>query len=306
MRAETVEAVRAFSRFYTRRIELLSEGILHSPYSLGEARLVFEIAHGEPETAAQLGRRLGLDRGYLSRTVSSLERRGLVSREAIPGKARQRHLGLTPEGKAAADALEAASQAQLRGLLAHLDGHDERKLAEALARVTRLMTPPGEHPRSIVLRPPRPGDYGWVVSRHGALYAGEYGWDETFEALVAEIVAAHVRHHDPRRERVYIAELDGEPAGSIFLVRGDDEETAKLRLLFVESWARGAGLGRGLVDTAIAEARALGYRRIVLWTNDILVAARRLYETTGFRLVAREPHHSFGHDLVGETWELEL
>lgn len=303
MQDDTVEAVRRFSRFYTRRIELLSDAILDSPYSLGEVRCLYEIAHQEPMTSADLARALAMDPGYLSRILRGLERRGIVRKLETEG--RKRRLALTDDGNAAMTALEETSKRQLRSLLAHLDGNDERSLQDALRRVERLMTPPSERRRSIVLRPPRPGEYGWVVSRQGAIYAQEYRWDETFEALVCEIVADFVRTHDPRRERAFIGEIDGEPAGSIFLVRQDDE-TAKLRLLFVESWARGSGLGRRLVQAVIDEARALGYRRLVLWTNDCLHAARRIYETTGFRLTGSEAHRSFGHDLVGQTWELDL
>ncbi len=306
MQTDTLETVRRFSRFYTRRIELLGEGILDSPHTLGEVRLLYEIAHGEPTSAADLARSLSMDPGHVSRTLAGLEKRGLLARTPAPGEARRRHIALTAAGETAVAALEAASQEQIRTLLSHLGEADERMLRETLRRAERLMTPPSERARTVVLRPPRPGDHGWVVSRHAALYSTEYRWDETFEAMVAEIVAGYVRDHDPQRERAFIAELDGEPAGSIFLVRGDDPETAKLRLLFVEPWARGAGLGRRLVEAVVAEARALGYRRIVLWTNDILHAARHIYEAAGFRCTAREPHHSFGHDLVGETWELVL
>ena len=301
MREETVEAVRRFSRFYTQRLEVLDEGILKSPFSLGEVRTLYEIAHGQPASAADLARALGVDPGYLSRTLRGLERRGLIRRE--PG-ARKMSLALTKDGTDAVRTLESASVEQLRGLLSHLDTCGEDALRKALRSAERLMRPDSVA-RPIVLRPPRPGEYGWVVQRHGAIYAAEYRWDETFEALVAEIVAAYIRDHDSARERVFVGELDGEPAGAIFLVRQDDT-TAKLRLLFVESWARGSGLGGALVHAVIAEARALGYCKLVLWTNDCLHAARKIYERTGFRLVESAPHRSFGHDLIGETWELDL
>ncbi|ESR26905.1 bifunctional helix-turn-helix transcriptional regulator/GNAT family N-acetyltransferase [Lutibaculum baratangense] len=303
MHDETIEAVRSFSRFYTRKIEVLGDGILKSRFSLAQVRVLYEIAHGADVTAADLARTLATDPGQLSRMLRGLERQRLIRKEEAEG--RRLHLRLTDAGVDEMAALEEASRDQLRRELSHLGPADERALREAMRRVERLMTPPSGRPRAIVLRPPRPGDLGWVVSRHGAIYAEEYGWDSSFEALVADIVAEFDKAHDPRRERVLIGEVDGEPAGSVFLVR-QDEETAKLRLLFVESWARGTGLGRRLVETVIADARALGYRRIVLWTNDCLTAARSLYERLGFRMVASEPHHSFGHDLVGETWELEL
>ena len=301
---DCVTAVRRFSRFYTRRLGLLHEGLLGSPFSLTEGRLIYELAQMEGATARELGTELGLDSGYLSRILQSFEERGLITRRSSETDRRQMLLSLTDAGRQAFTAIDARSREEVRVLLDRLNIQQQQHLAKALREVEALMggNPPAH--RACVLRSPRPGDYGWVVHRHGALYAQEYGWDETFEALVAEIVAGFARLHDPQREACWIADQDG-VVGSVFLVRGD-EDTAKLRLLYVEPSTRGSGIGRTLVETCIAFARNAGYRRMTLWTNDVLVAARRIYQGVGFRLIESEPHHSFGHDLIGEQWELAL
>lgn len=303
--AEATIAVRRFTRFYTRQIGLLNEGLLKSPFSLAEARVLYEIANRDRVAASDLTRDLGLDAGYLSRMLRALQGRGLVVRAPSAEDGRRYDLCLTEAGRSAFAGLDEGSCRQVQAMLEPLPGPDRQRLVAAMATIERLL---GDAPRSsepYVLRPHRPGDMGLVASRQGALYAREYGWDETFEALVAEIVAGFVRNFDRRRERCWIAERDGEMLGSIFLVKESDA-VAKLRLLYVEPAARGTGLGRRLVAECLAFARACGYRRVTLWTNDILHAARRIYQDEGFRLVRAEPHHSFGKDLVGQYWELEL
>ena len=301
--ASHIEGVRRFSRFYTRRIGLLQEGLLGSPFSLAEARVIWELAHREAATATGLGADLGLDAGYLSRILRSLEAGGLIERRRSPQDGRQSLISLTGEGRDAFAGLDARSSAQIKGLLDRLPSWDQDRLVDAMGTIEGLLEPAAAGP--VTLRSHRPGDMGWVVHRHGVLYAEEYGWDERFEALVAAIVAEFVQHHDPRRERCWIAEKDGEVVGSAFVVRESDD-AAKLRLVYVEPKARGLGIGQRLVAEAIRFARQQGYARITLWTNDILVAARRIYEGAGFTLVKEEKHHSFGHDLVGQFWSLDL
>lgn len=300
-----VRAVRRFNRFYTGRIGVLQEGYLASPFGLTEVRVLYELAHRDDATAGELARELGLDPGYLSRILRGFVRRGLVAKESSRVDGRQRLLRLTPAGRDAFAPLQERSRAEIRGLLDRLPAADQERVVAAMATVEGLLDARPEPAIPYLLRPPRPGDMGWVVGRHGALYADEYDWDERFEGLVAGIVAAFVADRDPRRERCWIAERDGEPVGSVFLVR-QTEEVAKLRLLLVEPAARGLGIGGRLVEECVRFARAAGYRTLTLWTNDVLHAARHLYERAGFRMVAAAPHHSFGHDLVGQTWELAL
>lgn len=299
---EQIAALRRFNRFYTRRIGLLDEGLLKSPFTLTQARLLYDLAHGGKQTAQDLRRALGLDAGYLSRLIKGFEERGLIERRPAPD-GRQALLALSEAGRAAFAPLDRASAEQASGELETLNQAQRHALVAAMARVERLLGTPG--PAEIVLRPPRPGDFGWVIHRHARLYHEEYDWDGSFEALAAEVVGRFVRDFDPEREDCWIAEVEGEIAGSIFLVR-QDEATAKLRLLYLEPWARGLGLGRRLVETCVARARELGYRELVLWTNSILTAARHIYETCGFELIGEEPHRSFGQNLVGQTWRLRL
>ena len=302
-----VEAIRRFNRFYTQQIGVLREGLLRSPYSLTEARVIYELAHHERTTATHLSRELGLDAGYLSRILRSFEERGLIERRASEEDGRRNLVSLTSRGEAAFAELNAASRGQIEALLATLSEEQQRHLLDAMGTIQGLLAAPPEHRVPYILRPHQPGDMGWVVHRHGVLYAREYGWDETFEALVAEIVARFIREFDGSRERCWIAEREGEPAGSVFLVRHPEREgVAKLRLLLVEPTARGLGIGGRLVAECTRFARRAGYRRITLWTNSVLVAARGLYEREGYELVEEEPHRSFGRDLVGQTWELEL
>jgi DNA-binding MarR family transcriptional regulator/N-acetylglutamate synthase-like GNAT family acetyltransferase len=302
---EHIEAVRRFSRFYTRRIGVLHEGLLDSPFTLTEGRVVYELAHHETTTAAELARELDLDPGYLSRMLKSLEERGYLVRQPAQDDGRQTILALSEQGEAAFAEINARSRAQVAGLLDPLGPDDRTRLVEALATARRLL---GETPQRRVpylLRGHQPGDIGWAIHRHGALYAEEYGFDETFEALVAEICAQFLKSFDATRERCWIAERDGENVGCVFLVRQCDA-VAKLRCLLVEPRARGLGIGARLVEECIRFARLKGYGKITLWTNSNLLAAIRLYERAGFALVTEEPHHSFGHDLIGQTWELAL
>jgi DNA-binding MarR family transcriptional regulator/GNAT superfamily N-acetyltransferase len=302
---EQVAAVRRFNRFYTQKIGALGEGLLGSPFSLAEARVLYELAHRDRPTAAELGRDLGLDAGYLSRILRGFRTRGLLARTPSASDGRQSHLALTRRGRAAFAPLDARSREEIGRMLARLSAGDRRRLVEAMGTVESLLGAPPDRRAPYLLRPPRPGDMGWVVQRHGALYAQEYGWNEQFEAFVAGIVARFIERQDPRKERGWIAEKDGEAVGSVFLVK-QSATVAKLRLLIVDPRARGLGIGERLVDECIAFARQAGYRRITLWTNSVLHAARRIYARAGFRLVRRERHESFGRALVGEYWELAL
>jgi DNA-binding MarR family transcriptional regulator/GNAT superfamily N-acetyltransferase len=300
-----VEAVRRFTRFYTRRIGVLHEGLLGSPFSLAEGRVLYEVAQREGITAAELGKNLGLDAGYLSRILRGFEEKGLIVRRPSERDRRQALLSLTLAGREAFGAIDARSRDEISSLLAPLAGTERERLVATLRAVEDLLTPDPSRKAAYTLRPHQPGDMGWVIHRQGLLYNREYGWDETFEALVAEICAAFIKNFDPRRERCWIAETDGEIVGSVFLVR-QSGEIAKLRLLYVEPKARGAGLGRHLVWECIRFAKDSGYRTLTLWTNDVLHAARKIYVAEGFRLVAEERHRSFGHDLVGQNWDLDL
>ncbi len=304
--ANRVEDVRRFSRFYTRKIGLLHQRAYRSPFSLTEVRVLYEIAHRDRPTAAQLVADLGLDPGYLSRILGGFERKGLLERRRSSTDARQSLLSLSRRGSKAFRPLDRRSAVEVGAMLHSLSTAGQKRIVEAMREIETLLgnSAIGGKPR-ITLRSPRPGELGWVVERHGTLYAGEYGYDENFEALVAEIVAKFVQHFDPRRERCWIAEKDGELAGSVFLVK-KSKTVAKLRLLLVEPSARGFGIGSRLVEECVSFARQSGYRRIALWTQSELLAARRIYQRAGFELVARHPHRSFGKRLVAETWERNL
>ncbi|MGE0500167.1 MAG: GNAT family N-acetyltransferase [Rhizobiaceae bacterium] len=300
----TIDAVRHFSRFYTRRIGLLEDGFLHSDFTLTEGRILYELAQRGSASATDLCRDLGLDAGYLSRIVKRFARDGLIARKRDMSDARRTLLSLTSKGLAAFKPLEAESRTQIGELLAPLGAAERKKVVDAMAGIEAALE---RRPAvaDVTLRPHRVGDIGLVASRQALIYHREYGWDIAYEALAVEILASFVRDFDADRERAWIAELDGEMVGAVFLVRKDDE-TAKLRLLHVEPAARGLGLGRRLVDECIRFGREKGYRTLTLWTNDVLVAARKIYVAAGFRLVAEDRHHSFGKDLVGQTWELAL
>ena len=302
---QRVETARRFNRFYTRKIGVLDEGAYESPFSLTQVRVLYELAHRDRPTATELGRELGLDPGYLSRILRVFEKRGLVARTRSPADGRQSHLARTGQGRKVFAPLNARSHDEVAAMLSSLSSGEQRRLIVAMQEIERLLGERASSQRSVLLRPPQPGDLGWVVQRHGAVYAQEYGYDESFEALVAEIVAHFVQHYDARRERCWIAEQDGENAGCVFLVK-KSATVAKLRLLLVEPTARGTGLGSRLVGECGQFAREAGYRTVTLWTQSELTAARRLYEKAGFKLTRRERHHSFGKDLVAETWDLAL
>lgn len=303
--SQPIQAMRHFNRFYTRQIGVLQEKLLQSPFSLTEARVIYELAHQETTTATDLCKELGLDAGYLSRILLGFKKRGLIDKRPSKTDGRQSVLRLTEKGQATFAKLNADSHNEIGTMLSPLSPADQNRLIGAMQAIEGLLGARPEHKVSYLLRPPRPGDMGWVVHRHGVLYSEEYGWDEHFEALVAEIVAKFVQDYDPKRERCWIAERDGENVGSVFLVKKSDT-VAKLRLLLVEPKARGLGVGSRLVDECIRFARQVGYTKITLWTNSVLLAARHIYEKAGFKRVEEEPHHSFGYDLVGENWELAL
>jgi DNA-binding MarR family transcriptional regulator/GNAT superfamily N-acetyltransferase len=303
---DRVASVRRFSRFYTRRIGVLHEGLLGSPLSLTEGRVIWELAQRETATAAELAAELGLDAGYLSRILGGFERRGLIDRRPSKRDGRQSDIALTEAGRSLYAAIDRRSREEVAALLGELDDTDQARLVAALETAERLLGQ-GRKPAgpAYILRPHQSGDIGWIIHRHGLLYAEEYGLDMRFEALVARIAAAFIDNFDAARERCWIAERAGAVVGSVLLVKESDE-VAKLRLLYVEPWARGLGIGSRLVAECVRFARQRRYRRISLWTNDVLVAARRIYQAAGFRLVSEEPHHSFGRDLVGQIWELPL
>jgi DNA-binding MarR family transcriptional regulator/GNAT superfamily N-acetyltransferase len=303
--SQRIEAVRRFNRFYTREIGVLREGLLNSPFSLTEARVIYELAHHEQTTATHLSQELELDAGYLSRLLRSLQKRGVLHKQTSAQDARQYLLSLTEAGLEAFARLNASSRSEIEGVLQELSEEDQHRLVGAMHAIEAVLGAPLEHKVPYILRPHQPGDMGWVVHRHGVLYNQEYRWDETFEALIAEIVATFIQNYNPKRERCWMAEKDGENVGSIFLIE-KSETTAQLRLLLVEPKARGLGIGKRLVQECSRFARQAGYSKIMLWTNSLLHAARHIYEQEGYWLVEEAPHHSFGHDLVGQTWELAL
>ncbi|MBO0817288.1 MAG: MarR family transcriptional regulator [Actinobacteria bacterium] len=299
-----VAAVREFTRFYTSVLGLLREGLLDTPYSMTEARIIFELGRQAEVEVAAMRRWLDLDPGYLSRILARFKADGLVRTSRSAGDARRQVIALTQAGRAVFGTLDALSSDQIRGLLAPLPAGRRSRLTAAMASIREILDGTAA-PATVVLRPPAPGDLGWVIQRNAALYAAEYGWDETYEALVARLVADYAARGDHTGEAVWIAELRGEPVGCVFCMRKSDQ-TAQLRLLLVEPSARGMGIGDRLVAECVAFARRAGYRDIVLWTNDVLHAARRIYQRAGFELVREDPHHSFGHDLVGQDWRLAL
>jgi DNA-binding MarR family transcriptional regulator/GNAT superfamily N-acetyltransferase len=303
MSETTVAAVRRFSRFYTTQLCLLDEGLLHSDFSLTEARVLYELANHLDRTASALSRDLGIDPGYLSRLLKSFEQRGLLTRYVSPTDARQSVLELTVAGRDAFAPLDHASRQQILAITNHLSREDAGQLTQAMQTVERLMTPRAAGP--VTFRDHRLGDIGLIASRQAIVYAQEYDWNQEYEILAAEILASLVKNFDPAHEKSWIAERDGAVIGSVFVVRASDT-VAKLRLLYVEPTARGIGLGRRLVDECISFARATNYKKLTLWTNDVLIPARRIYQQAGFTCSVTEPHHAFGHDLISETWELVL
>lgn len=305
---QTVAEMRDFNRFYTRQIGLLREHLPPGECSLAEARVVYDLAKRGEQTAADLTRTLDMDKAHLSRIVARFRTRGLVASRVSPDHGKHRLLSLTEAGRALFARLDQGSRAQMEAILAPLDDAARGRLTHAMGEIRTLLDPlvPLRRPTDVRLRPPEIGDLGWVVHRHAVLYDREYGFDRTFEGMVAEIVGRFSADFDPRRDDAWIAEHAGRIAGSVFLVRGEAAGAAKLRLLYVEPDARGLGIGGRLVDACIARARALGYHRLDLWTNDILVSARKIYQAAGFTLAESSPHRSFGCDLVGEVWTLPL
>jgi DNA-binding MarR family transcriptional regulator/predicted N-acetyltransferase YhbS len=310
---ERIEAIRAFNRFYTRRIGVLKEGLLQSAFSLTQMRLLWELTHRGHCTATELARELDLDAGYLSRLLRGFHDRGLIERERSTADARHVQLSLSAAGRRAFAPLDERSREEVAALLAPLNDEQQQRLLQAIATAGQLLGEAPRHASPCVLRPHRAGDMGWVIARHGALYAQEYGFDSSFEALVARITADFLERFDATREACWIAEREGSPVGSVFLVQARDdgtqeplEGTAQLRLLLIEPTARGLGLGERLVSECTRFARERGYRRIVLWTQQNLTAARRIYRRAGYRLTDSEPNHNFSQDLVGEHWELTL
>jgi DNA-binding MarR family transcriptional regulator/N-acetylglutamate synthase-like GNAT family acetyltransferase len=303
---ERIHAVRRFNRFYTRKIGVLKKGLLDSPLSLAEGRVLYELAQCEHTTASELTHQLGLDSGYLSRMLKSFQSKGLIARAAAEGDGRQILLTLTARGREMFATIDERSRDEIAGLLAKLRASDQAQLVAALDRVERLLGEESDRDGpAYILRPHQPGDIGWIIHRHGVLYAEEYGLDISFEAFVARIAASFIENFDQRLECCWIAEREGEIAGSVVLVN-EGEGVAKLRLLYVEPKARGLGIGARLVGECIGFARRAGYHKVTLWTNDILISARRIYEAAGFHLTREDPHHSFGRDLVGQYWELPL
>jgi len=302
--APNIRAVRAFNRFYTQRIGVLQRGLLRSPYSLTEVRVLYELANAKDLTATQLQRLLDLDAGYLSRMLRSFERSGLVSRERAKIDGRQTLLRLTWRGRKVFSGLDDRQSSEVAKMLEPMSRDAQESLIASMQKIQIALTG-NAGGREVILRAHRPGDMGWVMSRHGELYQSEYGWDERFEALVGEIVVNFIRNFDVERERCWIAEIGGERVGSIFLVK-DTATAAKLRLLLVEPSARGHGVGKLLVRECIEFARKAGYRKITLWTNSVLDAARHIYEAFGFELVKEEAHTSFGHALLGQYWQLDI
>jgi DNA-binding MarR family transcriptional regulator/GNAT superfamily N-acetyltransferase len=302
---EQIASVRRFNRFYTRQVGVLGRRFLDSPFSLTEVRVLYEISSRQKTTAAEIRRELSLDAGYLSRLLGALHEKKLIAREPSPADGRESILRLTARGQQVFGSLDKRQAAVVDEVLGRLPETSRRTLVSAMNTIEALLGDTEPTAAPFILRPPRPGDMGWITHRQGVLYHQEYGWDEQFEATVARIVADFVEHQDPARERCWIAEREGQVVGSIFCVR-KSRKVAKLRLLYVEPAARGFGIGRRLVDECIAFARSAGYDTLTLWTNDVLHAARKIYRAAGFVLVAEEAHHSWGHDLTSQTWDLDL
>jgi DNA-binding MarR family transcriptional regulator/N-acetylglutamate synthase-like GNAT family acetyltransferase len=300
-----IDSVRRFNRFYTKQIGVLRKGYLDSAFSLAEGRVLYEIAHRDRPIAAELSKDLDLDPGYLSRLLAKFEKQGLLARKASGDDARLSHLSLTARGRQAFAPLEARSQKHASMMLSKLSAADQQRLVDAMQTIEKLLGAEPQGTAHYSLRDPRPGDMGWVVQLHGAFYAAEFGWDESFEALTAEIVAKFVQNFDPERERCWIAERNGVNLGCVFLVKKSNQ-VAKLRLLLVDPSAHGLGIGKRLVSECIRFAREAGYRKMTLWTQSNLVAARGIYKSAGFRLVQRWPVKQFGHKMTSETWDLKL
>jgi DNA-binding MarR family transcriptional regulator/N-acetylglutamate synthase-like GNAT family acetyltransferase len=299
-----IAAVRRFNRFYTQKIGVLGEGWLHSPFTLTEARVLYEVAHRDAPTATELARDLGLDAGYLSRILASFEKKKLLKRTPSEADGRRYHLALTDKGRKTFAPLEESTRGDVAAMLEPMPPAQRQRMVQAMDAIESAMGAEAA-PQGYVLRAPEPGDIALVIARQAQLYTREYGWNGEFEVMAGEIAIKFAKDVDPKWERCWIAVRGGEVIGSVFLVK-ESETVAKLRLLYVDAAARGLGLGKRLVEECVAQARAFGYKKIVLWTNDILSAARRIYLGQGFKLVKEERHHSFGKDLVGQVWELDL
>jgi DNA-binding MarR family transcriptional regulator/GNAT superfamily N-acetyltransferase len=304
---QRIAAVRHFNRFYTRQLGVLRKTYLDTPYSLGEMRVLYEVARGDGPTASDIARALDLDAGYLSRSLRNFEKRGLIARKTSPQDARQSHLTLTAKGRKTFAPIERRSQSHVAQMLDRLKPDDQARLIGAMETIETLLgdNGGGEKKRSYTLREPKRGDFGWMVTAHAQLYAQEYNWTEPFEGLCAQIVADFANNHDPQRERCWIAEMEAENVGCVMLVK-DSDDVARLRLLLIDPKARGLGLGTRLVDECVTFARQAGYKKMTLWTHSVLTAARHIYEQAGFTLTASEPRRSFGADVVAEFWDLEL
>jgi DNA-binding MarR family transcriptional regulator/N-acetylglutamate synthase-like GNAT family acetyltransferase len=301
-----VAAVRRFNRFYTRQIGVLRRNYLDSPYSLGEMRVLYELAHGGARTASEIGRALDVDAGYLSRVLRNFEKRGLIARRPSEKDARQSHLTLTARGRKVYAPFEKRSQENVGRMIGRLGADEQTRLVAAMTTIESLLgEAPGAGKSQPILRPPRHGDFGWIVARHAELYAQEYGWGDPFEGLCAQIVADFVNKLDAKREHCWIAELDGENVGCVMLAK-DSNDVARIRLLLVDPKARGLGLGARLIDECINFTRVAGYRKVTLWTHSVLTAARHIYEKAGFTLTSSEKRHSWGKDVVAEFWDLEI
>src|SRR5882757_5967536 len=296
---QRIAAVRRFNRFYTRQIGVLRKTYLGSPYSLAEMRVLYEIAHGA-RTASDIGRTLDLDAGYLSRVLRNFEKAGLITRKPAPEDARQSHLAFTPRGAKTFAPYEQRSQDVVATMLGTLEPNDQARLIDAMTTIERLLGATAEAKPSVILRQPKHGDFGWIVSRHAELYAQEYGWGDPFEGLCAQIVADFVNKYDAARERCWIAEMDGENVGCVMLVKDEEPGTARIRLLIVDPKARGLGLGAQLTNECVKFSREAGYTKITLWTHSILTAARHVYQKAGFKLMRSEPHESWGKPVVSE------
>jgi N-acetylglutamate synthase-like GNAT family acetyltransferase/DNA-binding MarR family transcriptional regulator len=303
---QEIAEVRRFNRFYTRQLGLLNEHLPACDFTLAEARVAYELATASERTAAELCRKLDMDKGHLSRIAARFKQRGLMQSRVSPHHGKQRLLSLTDAGKTAFAAADLGTCLQIEKMLAPLDAKARRSLVASMRGIEDLLAAPGADAAPIRLRPPAPGDIGWIIHRQGLIYHREYGWDWRYDGLVAEILGAFVANFDAARDDGWIAERDGAIVGSVFLTAGAEPDLGKLRLLYVEPEMRGHGLGRRLVETCIARARQLGYRRLGLWTNSVLAAARHIYREAGFQMLEEAPHHSFGKDLVGQTWVLHL
>ncbi|MCI0603946.1 helix-turn-helix domain-containing GNAT family N-acetyltransferase [bacterium] len=302
---DLVDAFRSFNRFYTRQIGLLNQTLLDSEFSLSQARILFEVAHGSESTATDLEEALRMDAGYLSRMIREFEQQGLIRRVRSTHDSRERWLKLTSKGKKAFALLNQRSSSEAKTLLEKLSAENRGRLLHCMRTIETLLEPPLDDSAAVSLRSHQHGDIGWITYRHGVLYKEEYGFDETFEALVADILARFINKHDPEKERIWIAELHGERVGSVMIVDAGNN-VAQLRLLLVEPWARGRRIGKRLVDECVSFARAKGYLKMKLWTQSNLIEARQLYVKTGFQVVNEKTHKSFGHDLVAEVWEMTL